>query len=394
MSDGAKSCVQLAELNGAEHHDDAGHRRRGQDPESGLGERVRPGKPPDSSGKAALGNAPVSPLRVLVLVCGHSISAAVLLVVNKWALQVFPYIWLLTTLQFVPSAIFVAVLGMLGLAQVDQIDLRKLWAFLPAAGMFFVTMTAGNAVVKSSNVDTFIVMRSLVPIPCALLESVLLGEPCPRPLSWIGLGLVLFGALMYANLNRGLAAGSVSWIALFMVMMPVDAVVIKQLIGSVGLSQWGLVLYQNLVAGALGMACSIVLEVNSLSQKVDLVEGPSSNVVFPVVLSAVCGISLSYFQMSVRKVVSSTAFMVLGVANKLGSLLLNQLIMAPPGTALSSGCVVLSIFGAVLFQQTVKGKGISQAPTGKPSENAAASGSAFAAMSVGLAWSVYLFLME
>merc|ERR550532_3278614 len=100
----------------------------------------------------------------------------------------------------------------------------KLIKFFPAAGMFFVTITAGNAVVGVSNVDTFIVMRSVVPIPSAILEAFVLGEPCPAPKSWLGLAIILFGAVGYCSANQGLLVGSTAWVALYLVLMPLDGV--------------------------------------------------------------------------------------------------------------------------------------------------------------------------
>jgi len=74
-------------------------------------------------------------------------------------------------------------------------------------------------------------------------------------------------------------------------------------------------------------------------------------------------LAISFFQLNVRKVISSTAFMVLGVSNKVISVLLNQLTRLDSNAdVLSIGSVLASILGAILFQQTVKGKGISQAP--------------------------------
>jgi len=191
---------------------------------------------------------------------------------------------------------------------------------------------------------------------------------------------------------------SSSWMILFLVMMPVDAVLIKHLINTTGLSQWGLVLYQNLVAACLGIFCTLSMELSSEQVRASAWEKLSSGglwTVGPVVLSAVLGISVSYFQMSVRKVVSSTAFMVLGVSNKLLALLINQLAMEANGGFVSVMSVLLSIGGAVGFQQTVKGKGLSQAPQAAPHSNSeAGSLKAYLAMIVGLIWAAYLNISE
>merc|ERR1711904_596429 len=82
----------------------------------------------------------------------------------------------------------------------------------------------------------------------------------------------------------------------------------------------------------------------------------------PIALSCWSGLAISYFQLNVRKVISSTAFMVLGVSNKFISVLANQVSRLDANSdATSILSVLLAISGAILFQQTVKGNGISQA---------------------------------
>mmetsp|Transcript_57453 Transcript_57453/g.166861 ORF Transcript_57453/g.166861 Transcript_57453/m.166861 type:complete len:368 (+) Transcript_57453:64-1167(+) len=310
--------------------------------------------------------AAASHSRALMLVAGHAICASGLLVVNKWALKEFPFVWTLTTIQFLFAALVTYAAGKLGLIHVDALDRRRLLHFFPAAGMFFITITAGNAVVGMSNVDTFIVMRSVVPIPCAILEAVVLKEPYPPPRSWAGLAIVLLGAVGFCLSNQGLLVGSASWVLLYLALMPLDGVLIKQVVSSSGLSPWGLVLYNNVCAVIPGLFFSLILELGhtpSANAMVQLLSSRPALVAGPILLSCGSGLAISYFQLNVRKVISSTAFMVLGVSNKIISVLLNQLAQLDSnGDLLSISSVLASILGAILFQQTVKGKGISQAP--------------------------------
>lgn len=323
-------------------------------------------------------------------------SAASLVVVNKWALKVFPYLWTLTTAQFSFAAIFAWLCGQTGITKVDAFDFQKFIAFFPAAGMFFITITAGNAVVQMSNVDTFIVMRSSVPIPTALLEAFALKEPYPPPRSWAGLGIIMLGACGFAMSNRGLFLKSVSWVILYMVMMPVDGVLIKHIIGSMGFSPWGMVYYNNLCAAIPGIIFSLALELNSAQAWSEMIEAAQApGAIFPILLSCVMGVSVSFFQLNVRKAISSTAFMVLGVSNKFLTVLINLFAKLDSNhEAGSIGCVLLAIVGAVLFQQTVKGKGMSQAPQPRASKVPTADLRAFAAMLFALCWCAYITISQ
>jgi GDP-mannose transporter len=303
---------------------------------------------------------------VLTLVIGHSLCASFLLVVNKWAMKEFPFVWTLTTFQFAFAAGATYVLGQLGMVELDALNIDKLVRFFPAAGMFFITITAGNAVVGVSNVDTFIVMRSVVPIPSALLEAIILKEPYPPPRSWAGLVTILIGAIGYCMFNKGVVIGSAAWVVLYLVLMPLDGVLIKQLVGESGLSPWGLVLYNNVCALGPGVVFSVLLEWSNPADRAvmaDIILNRPIVAGMPVLLSCWCALAISYFQLNVRKVISSTAFMVLGVSNKIISVLLSQLTQLDAnGDLFSIGSVLVSIVGAIVFQQTVKGNGISQAP--------------------------------
>merc|ERR1719499_1331377 len=63
-----------------------------------------------------------SQARALGLVLGHALCASCLLVVNKWALKEFPFVWTLTTLQFSFAALATWAAGRLGLVDVDALD--------------------------------------------------------------------------------------------------------------------------------------------------------------------------------------------------------------------------------------------------------------------------------
>jgi len=321
------------------------------------------------------GLQPISGQRCLFLVCGHACCAASLLVINKWALKKFPYVWTLATVQFVFAASIVFAAGKLGILEVDALDSKKLMQFFPAAGMFFVTITAGNAVVGSSNVDTFIVMRSVVPIPSAMLEAIVLGEPCPPPKSWLGLLVIMLGAVSYCSANQGLSVGSMEWVMLYLALMPLDGVLIKHLVSESCLSPWGLVLYNNLCAAGPGLVFSLILEYELLVTPGKAASYCTSSVLVPFVMSCFAGLAISFFQLNVRKVISSTAFMVLGVSNKFLSVLINQLASLDANRDLVSlGSVLTSIFGAIVFQQTVTGKGMSQAKSNKNADSGGTKG--------------------
>merc|ERR1712066_392464 len=130
--------------------------------------------------------------------------------------------------------------------------------------------------------------------------------------------MVLLGAIGYCAANQGLLFGSTAWVVLYLVLMPLDGVLIKQLVSASGLSPWGLVLYNNICALIPGLLFSVLLELanpTDASAMATLLSERPILVGAPILLSCWSGLAISYFQLNVRKVISSTAFMVLGVSN-------------------------------------------------------------------------------
>merc|ERR1712086_1157119 len=103
-----------------------------------------------------------------------------------------------------------------------------------------------------------------------------------------------------------------------------------------------------------------------------------------VFLSMLLGVSVSFFQMQVRR----------GISNKLLALLINQVTMEANRSFVSVGSVLMSIAGAVCFQQTVKGRGVSQAASSQSDKDPAPNLKAYLAMIAGLFWAGYLNMAD
>lgn len=307
---------------------------------------------------------------VVFFACGHCLSASFLTIANKWAMNEFHppvvaggnsgvYVWTLTTIQFIVAASFAKLGGILGLFPVEPLEFRKALAFFPAAGMFMITIVAGNAVMNYSSVNAFLILRALVPMPVALCEMFVYGDPCPPIKSWLSLGVIVAGAFAYALVTGGLELHSVSWAIMFLVLMPIDAIVIKHQITASGLKPWSLVYYNNVLAAIPCFFFVLIFELqggtSAWSHMFHALTLPGARIAVPV--SCILGISISFFQLNTRYYISATGFMVLGVLNKFITVLVNQAILDRQGVpAMISVCICL--LGAVLWQQSVKGGSI------------------------------------
>lgn len=291
---------------------------------------------------------------IIFIVAGHCLCAAVMTLANKWALNVYPHAFVLTLAQVFFAAFFILVLKWMRLVDCDDMEWSKMKAFLPAAGMFYVTLTAGNKVLQVASVDTFIVMRSCVPLLCSFLEMAAFDQPYPDTRCICALVLMIIGATTFALADGDTAIKGIDYIIIFAIAMPVDGVLIKKVVSDVSLKPWGLALYNN--AGAVLFApigtilSGATSEMLTGSNYVDLFTRETR---LAVSVSIFVGFLISFFQMNVRRAISATGFMVLGVVNKFLVVGFNRVIFTVAPNWIGGIGVLVTILSGVLWQMAM-----------------------------------------
>uniref|UniRef100_A0A453IMF6 Sugar phosphate transporter domain-containing protein n=3 Tax=Aegilops tauschii subsp. strangulata TaxID=200361 RepID=A0A453IMF6_AEGTS len=286
---------------------------------------------------------------------GYCLSASLLSIINKWAIMKFPYPGALTALQYLTSVAGVLLCGQLKLIEPDRLNLRTMWKFLPAAVMFYISIFTNSELLMHANVDTFIVFRSAVPIFVAIGETLYLHQPCPSFKTWLSLSTILGGSVIYVFTDNQFTLTAYSWAIAYLASMSIDFVYIKHVVMTIGLNTWGLVLYNNLEALLLfPLELLIMGEFNQM--KVDsskmTTNWLSFDVVLPVALSCLFGLSISFFGFSCRRAISATGFTVLGIVNKLLTVVINLLIWDKHASLVGTIGLLICMSGGVLYQQS------------------------------------------
>lgn len=289
---------------------------------------------------------------------GYCISASLLTIINKWAIMKFPYPGALTALQYFTSVVGVLLCGQFNLIEHDPLNLVTMWRFLPAAIIFYMSLFTNSELLLHSNVDTFIVFRSAVPILVAIGETLFLNRPWPSFKTWISLATILGGSLLYVLTDYQFTITAYSWAIAYLVSMSIDLVYIKHVVTTIGLNTWGLVLYNNLEALLLfPLELVIMGELQKLrhgsTEKPDWYTFP---VVFPVGLSCLFGLAISFFGFSCRRGISATGFTVLGIVNKLLTVVINLVIWDKHSSFIGTLGLLICMFGGVMYQQSTRKK--------------------------------------
>ncbi|KAK8971433.1 GDP-mannose transporter GONST3 [Platanthera guangdongensis] len=284
---------------------------------------------------------------------GYCISASLLSIINKWAITKFPYPGALTALQYLTSALGVLLCGRLKILDHDGLDLLTMWKFLPAAIIFYLSLFTNSELLLHANVDTFIVFRSAVPMFVAVGETLFLKQPWPSIPTWLSLATILAGSVIFVLTDYQFSLTAYSWALAYLLSMSIDFVYIKHVVTTIGLNTWGLVLYNNLEALMLfPLELLLMGELKKIKREItDEPDHHSLWVVLPVVLSCVFGLAISFFGFSCRRAISATGFTVLGIVNKLLTIVINLIIWDRHSSVMGTMGLLICMLGGVLYQQ-------------------------------------------
>lgn len=302
------------------------------------------------------------------LVVGYALCSSLLAVINKFAITRFNYPGLLTALQYLTSALGVWVLGKLGFLHHDPFTWDIAKKFLPAATVFYLAIFTNTNLLRHANVDTFIVFRSCTPLLVAIADTAFRRQPCPSKLTFLSLVIILGGAIGYVVTDYGFTITAYSWAFAYLVTITTEMVYIKHMVTNLGLNTWGFVFYNNLLS--LMMAPVFWIITGEYVEVFTALGVNRGNLFEPVAflavsLSCVFGLLISFFGFAARKAISATAFTVTGVVNKFLTVAINVLIWDKHASSVGLVCLLLTIAGGVLYQQSVTG--VSNAPVQRES---------------------------
>ena len=306
---------------------------------------------------------------VIFLAIGFGLSSSLLVIINKWALKNFPYGATLTALQFAVSALVAKLIGVLGISPVDPLEYSKVIGFMPAVCMFYISVATNLKLLEIANVDTFIVVRSCVPLFTMALEMVMLKTSFPGVKTLLTLLLIIAGACGFVATDQGFR-WEAAWYALtYLCAFTVDQVLIKKIVMDVTLTRWGLVFYNNLLALVLmPVGMYVTGEWTKLGQQLEdknlLLQMTTFEVAFPVLLSCAFGISISFFGLNARKALTATAFTVLGVVCKFITVFVNTVAWDSHASPIGIFFCCVCIAGGILFQR-VQGASVVTHPNAK-----------------------------
>ena len=230
----------------------------------------------------------------------------------------------------------------------DAIEWSKVKPYMIYVATFSAGIYTNMRALEGSNVDTIIVFRCCTPLVVAVMDYLFLGRELPGLRSVISLLALLLGATGYVMSDSAFRLdGFVAyfWVFLYFWLLCFSMAYGKLVMGRVPMkSIWGPTLYSNLLSIPptllFGLAAG---EVSLVAQTPWTLTGGAT-----VALSCVMGVGISYSGWSAREKVSATLYTLVGVMNKMVTVIINGLIWdrhaSGPGIFWLTVCIVAGTF--------------------------------------------------
>lgn len=276
----------------------------------------------------------------------YFMASSMMLLVNKFVMTYLPAPALVTTLQYLTSAVVV-----FGLAKAKAIEceteftlgtIRK-YIFIPV--LFSGAIFSNSKMLEYANVETFLVFRFSTPILVAVVDFALMGKALPIPQTWASFLLIVFGAVLYAVTDLGFSVATYSWAVVYLATITTEMIVVKHIFSTLHMSNWTRVLLNN--ALSIPFQPIFFYATREHERVQDLEFTPAAVVMLTV--SCFLGLVLAFAGTTLRAGISATTFTVVGVVCKVLTELLNIFLWDKHANAVGLLALAICLAGSLLF---------------------------------------------
>ena len=288
----------------------------------------------------------------------YSMSSASMLLINKLCLKALPLPGLVSTAQFIFSAVAIMLIKVSGVAPVDDFEWKKVRPYLLYVLQFVVGIYTNMKALQHSNIDTVIVFRASCPLAVCVLEWAFLGRQLPNCRSCLALLCILLGVLGYVSADKSFVVGGIhayTWVIAYTLVTATQMAYGKYIVGPdmKFASMWGPTQYTNVLSIAPMLAIAMLSHEHDNLLKLSAPEHElwTPRTIAYLLASCVVGLAISFTGWYCRSQVTATCYTVLGVANKMVTVLVNLLIWDEHAGLAGILWLTLCIAGATGYQQ-------------------------------------------
>ena len=275
-----------------------------------------------------------------------SSSSVAMILGNKAVLNALPFPLALTFLQLLFAGVFT--LPLVIYRGRTQLTARQTSYYVLEGVLFSASIGASLESLSLTNVGTVTIARSGLPVVVYLLEMMLMRNVTLSIRSRLSLaGVIAFGAA-YAVIAKGLRGGlsGVLWVTIWVLLVAIQMVYGKWLVAAVPISDVERVFYTNTFG--LPVLFPLASREIPLFIRSESFRGSAELVFF----SCIVGVSIGYTSWKLRSLVSATTFSLVGVLNKMGTVLLAFWIWPDEGSWASLLVLIGCLLSGMMYEGT------------------------------------------
>jgi GDP-mannose transporter len=290
---------------------------------------------------------------VIQSVLAYSLVSSLMLITNKVCLHLIPMPSLVTCIQLATCSAIIIGLKVSGTVEVDDYSMDKVRPYLLYIMAFVGGVYCNMQALQHANVETVVVFRTCAPLVVSLLDWWFLNRMLPSGRSLAGLLLIIFGAVGYVSSDRQFGVQgwmAYTWVSAYLIIICFEMTYGKYIIQEVKMKNrvWGAVYYTNTLA-VLPMFL-LGFGVFGEGARFGSFEWTPAGC-GALALSCVLGTAISWAGFNCRNNISATSFTVVGVMNKMLTVLVNCLIWDRHASGQGLMYLFLCIAGGVVYKQ-------------------------------------------
>ena len=302
---------------------------------------------------ARMQTEPMSSASISVFVA-YFIASSTMLLFNKACMIVLPAPCVVTLLQVTVTTLLIATAWCCSLVDIQKVNRGVLWQYMLYSILFVLGINFTMRSLANTNVETVLLFRSGSPIVVSCIDTLCLGREMPSRRSAVSMLCILFGATWFAasELHTDTSTLTLSGLGVNTVNLLITATLMtwgKHVTDNSDLNLTTSVFICNVTSIAPILALA-VLE----NEHLIIREHRWLSVYAVTVLGTACvmGTALSYLGWQMRTIMSATSFTVVGVLNKVFTVLLNGMYWPDHAVWSSTIGLMLSLVGGSFYQQS------------------------------------------
>lgn len=283
----------------------------------------------------------------------YCIVSSTMLIFNKACMIVLPAPCTVTLMQVTVTTLLIAAAWCCALVDIQKVDRVILSQYALYSILFVLGINFTMRSLTITNVETVLLFRACSPILVSFIDTLFLGREIPSRRSFLAMLSIVFGATWFAASELqtdtsitllGVCVNSIN-LLLTAILMTWG----KHVTDTTDVNLTTSVFICNLTS-ILPMLALVILEKEHLIIR----EHRWLSVYAVVILTTSCfmGTALSYLGWQMRAMMSAASFTVVGVLNKVLTILLNTMMWEDHATWSSTIGLLVSLIGGSFYQQS------------------------------------------